>query len=149
MRSSGVVETHVAGNRCLGLAHSPVGFQVNLLVFDAAPESLHKHVVAPATFAVHADLNAALFECVRERLAGELAALVGIENHRRSIPGDRLVKRLQTELDVHRDRHAPGEDSAARPVHHRCELHEPPLHGDVADIHRPHVVGALDGQTAQ
>jgi hypothetical protein len=34
---------------------------MKLWSFDALPESLHKHVVAPAAGAVHADLNACPF----------------------------------------------------------------------------------------
>ena len=38
-----------------GLRDAVVGAQIHLLVFDAAPEPLDKHVVAPGAFAVHAD----------------------------------------------------------------------------------------------
>jgi hypothetical protein len=38
--------------------------EIHLLVFDAFPESFHEHVVAPAAFPVHADLDAVLLSAV-------------------------------------------------------------------------------------
>lgn len=46
--------------------------QIDLLVFNRAPESFDEHVVAPTALAVHADLDRALLQQASERLAGEL-----------------------------------------------------------------------------
>lgn len=37
-----------------------LGFQVDLLVFDAAPQSFDEHVVAPSALAVHRQQDAAV-----------------------------------------------------------------------------------------
>jgi hypothetical protein len=75
MWSLPVVERQVAFQSLLRCADGLVGVQIDLLVFDALPESFHKHVVAPTACAVHADLNAVLFENPRELQACELAPL--------------------------------------------------------------------------
>ena len=98
MRSGLVVECQIA---LLALVCSPygvVGVQIHLLVFDAFPESLHKHVVAPAAFPVHADLDAVVSQKPRELLAGELAPLIDIEDLRRAIVGQRVLRCVQTEI---------------------------------------------------
>jgi hypothetical protein len=50
----------VAVPSLLGRADGLVGVQIDLLVCDALPESLHEHIVAPAACGVHADLNAGI-----------------------------------------------------------------------------------------
>lgn len=53
--------------------------QINFLVFDTAPYTFNKHVVAPTTFPIHADLDVAVQQFLGESFAGELAALIGVE----------------------------------------------------------------------
>ena len=60
MRSAAVVEVEVAADRGAGLADAVVGAQIDLLVFDAAPQPLDEDVVAPSAFAVHADGDAVI-----------------------------------------------------------------------------------------
>ena len=47
MRTAAIVEVEVAADRSAGLADAVVGSQIHLLVFDAAPQLLDEHVVAP------------------------------------------------------------------------------------------------------
>lgn len=61
------------------------GCEVNALVFDAAPEPFHEDVVMVAALTVHADPDAMFFENACEGLAGELDALIGVEDFRRSM----------------------------------------------------------------
>jgi len=75
MRPSGIVELNVAADRGTSLGHRLIGFEIHLLVFDRTPKPLHEDIVAPGAFAVHADFDAALEKNIRERRAGELAAL--------------------------------------------------------------------------
>lgn len=51
---------------------SVVGAQIDLLIFDAAPQPLDEHVVAPGAPAVHADGDAMTGEHAGERGAREL-----------------------------------------------------------------------------
>ena len=52
-----VVERQVVVQSLSGCADGFVGVQIDLLVFGALPESLHDHIVAQETCAVHADLE--------------------------------------------------------------------------------------------
>ena len=59
-----------------GLRNMRVGLQVNFLVLQAPPEPLHEDVVHEAALPILNDLDAVLFQQPRERLAGELRAMV-------------------------------------------------------------------------
>ncbi len=54
--------------------------QVRLLVLQAAPQPLDEHVVQPAASAVHANACAGVVEHIGKCGAGELTALVGVED---------------------------------------------------------------------
>jgi len=72
MRPTLIVKLEVAAERSARLADAVVGVQIDLLVFDATPEPLDEHVVAPGAFAVHADRNAVVGEHAGEGRTGEL-----------------------------------------------------------------------------
>ncbi len=80
-----VVEVHPAPDAGAGVAYGVIGVEVDFFVFQAAPEAFDEDVVHPAPFAVHADLDAVRFEYAGEGGAGELAALVGVENFGRAM----------------------------------------------------------------
>ena len=80
MGSVAVVKRHVSGNGFSGLGCALVGFQIDLLVFDALPEPLNEHVVSPATLAVHADGDVVGFECLGKFQAGKLAASIAVHD---------------------------------------------------------------------
>jgi hypothetical protein len=50
-------ETQVISEAGLGRGHAVVGFEINLLVLDALPKPLDEDIIAPAAFAIHADLD--------------------------------------------------------------------------------------------
>ena len=75
MRSSAIVETEVTGECAVDVAGCLIGMQIDLLVFDAAPQALDEHVVDSACLAVHADRDVVGLEHVGELRGGELAAL--------------------------------------------------------------------------
>ena len=58
MGSGLVVERERALQALMGRANGVVRVQIDLLVFAALPQSLDEHVVSPAPFSVHADLDA-------------------------------------------------------------------------------------------
>jgi hypothetical protein len=84
--------------------------QIHLLVFDAAPQPLDEHVVAPGAFAVHADRNAVVGEHAGEGRAGELRTLVGVEDLRLAVLGQRILQPSSTQnaasivIDTRQDR---------------------------------------------
>ncbi len=85
-----------------------------------------------------------VLQLLGERLRGELAALVGVEDLRPAVGGQGLLDRVDAERGVHRDRQPPAQDLAAEPVHYRAQVAEAARHRDVGDIHRPDLVGPVD-----
>src|SRR5215467_6501052 len=63
-----------------GFAAVRIALEIDVFVFERAPQPLDEHVVHPAPAAIHRDLNAGLFERTGEGCAGELATLVGVED---------------------------------------------------------------------
>ena len=72
--------------------------EVDLLVFEAAPQSLDKDVVHPAAVAVDADRDLVPFQRAGEVIAGERAALVGIEDRGPAIIKERFLERLDAKI---------------------------------------------------
>ena len=56
--------------------------------------------------AIHADRDFVGEQNVGENLAGELAALIGVENLRSAVFRQSILQRLDAEVRFHRDRHA-------------------------------------------
>src|ERR1019366_4918968 len=86
MRTLAVVEVQIPAERGASLADIVVGPQIDLLVFDRAPKPLDKHIVAPGAAAIHANGDRILQQKPGESGAGELTALVGVENLRPAVP---------------------------------------------------------------
>src|SRR6266404_3277772 len=100
MRSPVVVKCDPIGDPALGVVAVGVAFEVDVLVFQAAPQPLDEHVVDPATAAVHRDLDANRRQRAGEDGAGELAALIGIENLRLPVAGQGFLKCRHAERGV-------------------------------------------------
>src|SRR5215210_2168838 len=149
MRSAAVVEAEILADRGAGLGDRIVSSQVDLLVLDRSPEPLDEDVVAPGTLAVHADGDLVLGQHADKDVAGELAALIGVEDLRPAMAVQSLFQGLDAERRLHRDRQPPGENPAAEPVDDRGEVDEPARHRDVGEVHRPDLVGPGDRQVAQ
>jgi hypothetical protein len=91
-------------DRSAGLADAVVAPQIHLLVFDAAPQPLDEDVVAPGALAVHADRDPVFDQHASECRAGELAALISVEDFRLAVASESVLKRLDAERRLHRDR---------------------------------------------
>src|SRR5450631_4165623 len=97
MWSPAIVEVEVTADRCAGLADTVVGPQIHLLVFDAAPQPLDEDVVTPGAFAVHADGDLVFDQHASECSAGELAALIRIEDLRLAVTSQSILQGLDAE----------------------------------------------------
>jgi hypothetical protein len=75
-----VVEIEGSGDTPSCLGHAAVSFQVHFFIFEAAPEPFDKAVVAEPPASVHANCNAMISQHIEKVIAGELAALIGIED---------------------------------------------------------------------
>src|ERR1700683_1309619 len=105
MRALSIVEVEIAAQRRASFRDRVVGFEIYLLVFYGFPEPLDENIVAPGAPAVHADGDPVREQDAGERLAGELTALVGVENFRFAMFADSLLQRLDAKAGLHRDRH--------------------------------------------
>jgi len=61
----------------------------------------------------------------------------------------RLIDCVQAEIDLQADRHPPGQNPTAEPVHHRRQVDKAASHRNVCDIHRPNLVRSLNLHTTQ
>src|SRR5271170_1063617 len=149
MRALSIVEVEIAAQRRASFRDRVVGFELYLLVFYGFPEPLDENIVAPGAPAVHADGDPVREQDAGERLAGELAALVGIENFRFAMFADGLLQRLDAKAGLHRDRHTMGEHTPGEPIDDRDQIDEAARHRDIGNIRRPDLIGPLDLHAAQ
>src|SRR5829696_8061649 len=133
MRTATIVKVEIPTNRASRLTDGFVGSQIDLLVFDAFPEPLDEHVVAPGSFAIHADGDVVVGENAGEGRTSELRALVGVEDVRPAVTRESILQRLDAEGRLHRDRQPPRQDMTCRPIEHDSEVNETALHGDIGD----------------
>ena len=103
MRPPGVVEIQIPPERRTRLAYAVICPQIHLLVFHRAPQPLDKDVVPPGTAAIHADADRLVLQHLREGCAGELAALVGVEDLWLAMVRQGLLHRVEAELRLQRD----------------------------------------------
>jgi len=97
MQATAIVEVEVAADRCARLGRGVVGSEIHLLVLDAAPQTLDEDIVPPGALAVHADGNAIFDQHASECLAGELAALIRVEDFRLAVTSQSILQRLDAE----------------------------------------------------
>src|SRR6201987_6301416 len=99
-----IVEDEIAPKGAAGFPDALVSSQIHLLVFDASPQTLNKHVVSPSPLAIHTDRYFPVGKDTGERRAGELAALICVEDGR--LPGTRqcIFKGSNAEHGFHGDR---------------------------------------------
>src|SRR5690349_20642237 len=98
MRTSPVVPVEERSQTALLL--KPVGrrTQVDPFVLHGPPKPLDEDVVVAASTPVHADLDAMIQQHPGERFAGELRALIGVEDAWLVEPGKRIAQRLEAEF---------------------------------------------------
>src|SRR5205807_7225466 len=92
-----VVEGHPPADAGARLAAVGIGLQMDLFIFDRAPQPFDEDVVHEAATPVHRNRDARSFESVGERGAGELRALVGVEYLRLPVAKQSLLQSLDAE----------------------------------------------------
>ena len=85
MRTFPVVVGDPPANLTGGVAHRVKRVQIHAFLLKRSPQPLDKHVVQPPAFAVHGNPNAGSLQSLRPIPAGELAALVGVEDLRGAV----------------------------------------------------------------
>ena len=115
--------------------------QVNAFVLERPPQTLDHAIVDPSPLAVHADLDLRLAQYIDPVAAGELAALIGVEDLGRAMTGDSPFQSFNAELSVHTVGQPPRQNLAAVPVHDRHKVQEAAPHRDVGDVCAPDRLG--------
>jgi hypothetical protein len=110
-------QTESNESKSLWLRDGVIAIYIDFFVFHGTPQSFNKDIITPRPEAIHPDSNAACLEGLRKDMPGQLAPLICIHDVGFSITGDGALKRLQTELNIHRDGHSPGQHSTRIPVH--------------------------------
>jgi len=112
-----VVKLKVTSQTLFGCCDGVIAIYIDFFVFHGPPQSFDKDIITPRPSAIHPDSNAACLEGPRIGMTGQLAPLICIHDVGFSITGDGGLNRLQTELNIHRDGHSPGQHPARIPVH--------------------------------
>lgn len=123
MKPLAVVEVEVFAQAGDGLGDTFVIVQVDFFVFDAAPQSLDEDVVQCSPASIHTDRNLPFFENAGESVAGELNALIRIENLRRRL-FQSLSQGAGAEIRFQRGRDFPRQDITRVPINHRCQVNK-------------------------
>ena len=148
MRALVIIEAEVAVQAAPGFRSIPIGFQVDLLVFDCSPQPLDEKIVIVAAFPIHADPDVMFRQYLGESLCGKLAALIGIE-YLRLASLESIFEDLDTEVCLKGVGEPPGEHAATVPVEDGHQVQKSPFHRDIRDVRRPDLVRPGDIHAAE
>ena len=81
-----IVKVQPAADATARVRDRRIGLDVDVLLFQAAPQTLDKDVVEVTAFAIHADADATRGQHAGECGTGELHALIGVEIVGRTMP---------------------------------------------------------------
>lgn len=143
MRTHVVVLVDVVCDTSAEFSFGRVFFNVDLLGFQAAEPPFDHDVVRPARLSVHALSDVQRLEQGLIVIAGELAALVGIDDCRNAVTFHCLTDCFQHRGSFQGVGQLPPHDLAAVPVDDCSQVHVAALHLDVGDVDRPHLVRKL------
>jgi len=99
VRALGVVEAEVVAETDPGIPAILICFRIHFFVLHCPPQPLDEQIVAAPPFPIHADPESALLQKPGEALAGELGALVGVEDLRLTLPKS-ILQSLDTEVGI-------------------------------------------------
>jgi len=98
MRTLGVVEHKILAQSNYQFAHRGIAVEVDILVLDVAPQTFYKNVVKGPAPSVHADFDLLALEYPCEAGAGELCALVAVEDVGLAIVAQRLLQAVDAKV---------------------------------------------------
>src|SRR5262249_26109678 len=97
MRTAQIIPVEELGKAALLFDAVDGWAQVDPFVLHGPPQTLDKDVVVAAPASVHAHLDTVIPQHLGKLVAGELRALIGIEDAGLAEPGQSLAQRLDTE----------------------------------------------------
>ena len=149
MRTHVVILVDKAVNAGSELSLGRVFLNVDLLSLQAAEPPFNHNVVRPAGLSVHALPDMQRFEQGLIVIAGELAALVGVDDRRDAVALHRFTDCFQDGGRFQGIGQPPTHDLAAVPVNDRSQVHVVAFHPDVGDVDRPHLIRELSHITPE
>ena len=109
---------------------------INFVIFQSTEPTFDHHIVGPTAFAVHADFYCILSHVFDVVTAGELTALIRIENF-----GFCCLECFFQGAQHHRRRQSiiqfPANDAAAVPVDNCCQIDKSMVQFDLCDVNGP------------
>src|ERR1700748_3234104 len=97
MRTAKIIPVKELGKAALLLDAVGSWAQIDPFVLHGPPQALDKDIVVAAPASVHADLDPVIPQHLGKLVAGELRALISIEDTRITEPDEGLAQRLDTE----------------------------------------------------
>src|SRR5437763_4326412 len=97
MRTPQIIPVEELGKAALLFDAVGRGAQVDPFVLHGPPQALDEDVVVAAPASIHADLDPVIPQHLGKLVAGELRALISIEDAGIDEPGERLAQYLDTE----------------------------------------------------
>lgn len=82
-------------------------------------------------------------------IAGELTALIRIEDRRRSPAGNGLLHGLHAKPHIHGVGQPLGQHLTAVPIDHGTQIEPACVHAHVGDVHGPDLIGMRNGLVSQ
>lgn len=138
-----IVKMKVGSQARHGLGNALIGLEVNLLILDRPPQALDENGIQRAASPIHADDDVRFLKTPREGVAGQLAALIGVENLGLAST-QRSIQCLQAEIDFQADRNRPGEYIATEPVDDRHQLDKALSHPYIGDVATPDLIHLIN-----
>jgi hypothetical protein len=118
-------------------------------MFDVPPEALDEDVVEHSPAPIHADDDAFAGQHVGKGFAGELRALIAVEDFRLAMGAQGILQAIHTEHRVHAVADPPAEHLTAIPVDHRHQVGKATQQADVRDVRAPHLIRPDHSNPAQ
>lgn len=139
MRTLVIVKHEVLLQALVSLIKRFIGFRIDLLIFDRPPEPFDKDMVMRPSSTIHTDPDPGLRQATGKGEAGELGALVGVEDHRQAVRQG-LVQALQAKGRLQGIRQLPRQHFTAIPVQDRDQVDKPARQVNVGDIRTLHLI---------
>lgn len=140
MRPQGVVFVDVLVDCLTQFTGGTELVDVDHLGFQTEEPAFDHDVVRPAGLAVHTLTDVQRFEKCFVLGAGELAALVGIENRGNAEVLHSYLNDIQNRRGFQGIGQLPAQNFPAEPVNNRRQVHMAVGHFNVRDIDRPHLI---------
>ena len=144
MTTSGVIEHFdVVEDIAAGILPGGIGFTADALTFEQLEETLCDSVVMAVAPSAHAGLQFVALEEVLPLSASELAALVGMNQHRLAgpAPPNGHQQRIQSQLGVDAVAHGPTHHLTREQVNNHRQVQPAFVSADVGNVRHPRLVG--------